>query len=63
VNLEEGQLRIKRVKTKVEFKVPIYPAIRDLLAQRVEGRASIDRVFTASPTAKGTNSSRRTPPC
>ena len=52
VNLEEGQLRIKRVKTKVEFKVPIYPAIRDLLARRVEGRASTDKVFTVKDIKK-----------
>ncbi len=52
VNLAEGHLRIKRVKTKVEFKIPIYPPNRDLLARRVEGRASTDKVFAVKDIKK-----------
>ena len=45
VDLKEGQIRITRVKTRVEFVVPIYPAIRDLLARRIKGKAPTDKVF------------------
>ena len=52
VDLKEGQIRIKRVKTNVEFVVPIYPAIRDLLVRRIKGKAPADKVFAVKDIKK-----------
>jgi integrase len=52
VDLKEGQIRIKRVKTNVEFVVPIYPAIRDLLVRRIKGKAPEDKVFAVKDIKK-----------
>jgi integrase len=52
VDLKEEQLRIKRVKTNVEFFVPIYPSIRELLVRRVKDKAPTDKVFSVKDIKK-----------
>lgn len=52
VDLKDGQIRVKRVKTNVEFVVPIYPAIRDLLVRRTQGKAPADKVFAVKDIKK-----------
>jgi integrase len=52
VDFEEGRIRVKRVKTSVEYFVPIYPAIRDLLVRRIKDKAPTDNVFAVKDIKK-----------
>ena len=45
INWDEDKMLIRRVKTDVEFEVPIYPAVRELLKRRTKDKKADEPVF------------------
>jgi len=45
INWDTDKMLIRRVKTDAEFEVPIYPAVRELLKRRTEGKKADENVF------------------
>ena len=46
IDFEKDEIRIRRIKTGKYFSIPIFPAVREMLERRTQGKSAGDRVFS-----------------
>ena len=52
INWKAGTMRLRRVKTKTDYDVPIFPAVEEMLKRRVKDKDAKERVFSVKDIKK-----------
>jgi integrase len=52
IDWKQNRIKFTRQKTKVEFFVPIFPAVREMLERRIKGKAAEEKVFAVKDIKK-----------